>query len=89
MWTVDSRPIGSERERKSESGRHNVKALFCTLVVIAVFVVAVITMALRDGTNAAVMTALLVVAVAGIAVGLWGTAMAVKETEEFRSPPDE
>jgi hypothetical protein len=50
-----------------------------------VFVVAVTTMGLRDGPSGAMVTALLSLAVAATAVGVWGTAMAVKETDDLRS----
>jgi hypothetical protein len=50
-----------------------------------VFVVAVTTMGLRDGPSGAAVTALLSFAIAATAVGVWGTAMAVRETDELRS----
>jgi hypothetical protein len=61
------------------------KARLYASVLMAVFVIAVTTMAVKDGMSAAVTTALLFVACAGITVGLWGTAMAVMETEELPS----
>ncbi|HLN42566.1 MAG TPA: hypothetical protein VK215_08930 [Acidimicrobiales bacterium] len=65
--------------------RHSVTPLFWMSVVVAVFVLAVIMMAIRDGASGAVLTALACVVITGIAFGLWGTAMAVKETDELGS----
>jgi len=62
-----------------------VTPLFWMSVVVAVFVLAVIMMAIRDGASGAVLTALACVVITGIAFGLWGTAMAVKETDELGS----
>jgi hypothetical protein len=58
-------------------------------VILLVFVGAVITMTVKDGASGAVETALLAFAIAATAVGVWGTAMAVKETEELRARPED
>ena len=81
MQTVESKPMSSGRDGE----RRKVKLLLCSCVVLAVFVMAVITMALKDGASGAGVTALVCVLVAAIAVGLWGTALAVRETEELGS----
>jgi hypothetical protein len=52
-------------------------------VAFTVFVLVVTTVAVADGTSAAVMTGLLMVAVIGMTVGLWGAAMAVRDTDEL------
>ena len=85
MSTVDSKPMSSVRERE----RRNIKPLLWTSIIVVVFVLAVITMALRDGAGGAALTVLVCVVVAGTAVGLWGTAMAVRETEKFGSRPED
>ncbi len=58
-------------------------------MVVSVIVAAVVTMALKDGASGAVVTGLLALAVIGTAVGVWGTAMAVKETENFGSSTED
>ncbi|MGD0381043.1 MAG: hypothetical protein ABSC30_13770 [Acidimicrobiales bacterium] len=67
-----------------DEGR-TVRPAVYAFVILAVFVVAVTTMGLRDGPSGAMVTALLSLAVAATAVGVWGTAMAVKETDDLRS----
>jgi hypothetical protein len=49
-------------------------------MILAVFVATVIALAVEAGTSIAVLTAILAVAVLVTATGLWGAAMAVKET---------
>jgi undecaprenyl pyrophosphate phosphatase UppP len=85
MATVDSKPMGSLRE----DGRRNVKSRLWVSVALAVFVAAVIAMALRDGAGGAALTALVYVAAVAIAFGLWGTAMAVRESQELGSPTED
>ena len=58
-------------------------------MALAVFVAAVIAMALRDGAGGAALTALVYVATAATAFGVWGTAMAVRETQELGSPTED
>jgi hypothetical protein len=50
-------------------------------MILAVFVATVIALAFEAGTSIAVLAAILAVAIAVTAVGLWGAAMAVKETD--------
>jgi hypothetical protein len=49
-------------------------------MIVAVFVATVIALGMEAGTSTAVLAAVLAVALAVTAVGLWGTAMAIKET---------
>jgi hypothetical protein len=53
-----------------------------------VFVATVVTMALKDGTSAALLAAFLVFSVGATALGLLGAAMCVRETHEFTTPSD-
>jgi hypothetical protein len=85
MSTVDSKPMSSVRE----GGRRNAKPFVVASVVVAVFVLAVITMALRDGAGGAALTVLGAVVIAATALGLWGTAMAVRETDRIGSRSEE
>ncbi len=82
---VDSRPIASES--KGEVRRIKPRVYGCALLVI--FVGAVATMAVKDGASGAAVTTLLAFALVTTAVGIWGTAMAVKETEHLGSPRDD
>jgi hypothetical protein len=82
---VDSRPTASES--KGEVRRIKPRVYGGALAV--VFVAAVITMAVKDGASGAAMTTLLAVALLATGVGIWGTAMAVKETENLGSPTDD
>jgi len=81
MPTLDSKPMSTARQGE----RHSLTPLLWMSVVVAVFVLAGSTMGIRDGAGGAVLTALACVVLAGIAFGLWGTAMAVKETDELGS----
>jgi hypothetical protein len=49
-------------------------------LILAVFAATVIALAVEAGTGTAVLAAILGVAIAVTAVGLWGAAIAVKET---------
>jgi hypothetical protein len=82
---VESRPIASAPQRE----RRSIRPLFYACVILVVFVVSVITMALKDGASGAVVTTLISFAITGTAVGVWGTAMAVRETENFGSPTED
>ena len=77
---IDSAPKGERR---------NIRPVVYAFVILSVFVVAVTTMGLKDGPSGAAVTALLVVAIAATALGVWGTAMAVRETNELRSRPED
>lgn len=80
-------PLGSRRADAVRIGfRHRSKALLYAFVIFIVFAVVVITVAVEDGTSVAVMTGLLTVAGVGMTVGLWGAAMAVRETDELGWP---
>ncbi len=85
MSMVDSRPIASE----SKSARRNVRPFVYGCVFLLVFIAAVIAMSMRDGASGAFMTALLAVVVAALAVGVWGTAMAVRETQDLGAHSDD
>jgi uncharacterized membrane protein YdcZ (DUF606 family) len=50
-------------------------------VLLAVFVTTVIVLAVQAGTDAAMLTTLFAIVIAGTACGLWGTAMAVRDTD--------
>ncbi len=50
------------------------------VAMLAVFVVTVTVIAVKAGSSSAIVTAVVTVAVAGTAFGLWGASMAVKET---------
>jgi hypothetical protein len=49
-------------------------------VILAVFVATVVSLAVEAGTGTAALATILLVAIAVTAVGLWGVAMAVRET---------
>lgn len=81
MSMVDSRPIASAQK----STRRSVRPLVFSCVVAVVFLAAVVAMSIRDGAGGAFMTALLAVVLVATAFGVWGTTMAVRETEELGS----
>ncbi|HUI03309.1 MAG TPA: hypothetical protein VLZ77_07190 [Acidimicrobiales bacterium] len=54
--------------------------LVCAAAVLAVFVVTVTVLAVKAGANAAMLATIFIVVMAATACGLWGTAMAVRET---------
>jgi hypothetical protein len=82
MSTVESRRVGVVRG----TGRRRVRPVVYGFVVLAVFVAAVALVAVMNGTGAAIVTAFLVFTIPGIALGLFGVGVAVKETEfEVRS----
>lgn len=83
MSMVDARHVEAAPERE----RRNVRPLVLGSVITFVFVAALTTMTMRDGASGAVETALVGFAVAATAVGVWGTAMAVRETDDLRTPP--
>ena len=85
MAAMDSRQITSGPQDESRLSRPLVYAG----AILAVFVVAVIMTGLEDGPSAAAVTALLALALAGTVVGVWGTAMAVRETEELGTQPED
>jgi hypothetical protein len=78
--------LGAWRLGAISAGRRKTsRSLRCAFVILAVFVSATTTMAVTDGVSAAVTIGLVIIAVVGTAVGVWGTAMAVKETHELES----
>ena len=81
MSMVDSRPVASASERQ----RRNVRLLAYVAGILAVLVAAVTVMAIKDGASGALLTVVCVVAIAGTVLGIWGTSMAVKETQDFGS----
>ncbi len=85
MAAMDSRRISSAPRDQSRLSRPFVY----TGVILAAFVVAVVMTGVEDGPSAAAVTALLALALAGTVVGVWGTAMAVRETEELGAQPDD
>jgi hypothetical protein len=66
-----------------KGARRKTAVLLYGFVVFTVLVLVVTTVAVADGTSAAVMTGLLMVAGVGVTVGLWGAAMAVRDTDEL------
>jgi Flp pilus assembly protein TadB len=68
--------------------RWYVKPLAAVSVILSVFVATVVTMALKDGTSAALVTAFLVFIVAATGLGVLGAAMCVRDTHEFTSSSD-
>jgi hypothetical protein len=85
MPGVDVKRIESAREDE----RQPISPLVYAFVILSVFVLAVIRMWVEDGASTAVVTAVAVVAIAATAVGLCGTALAVRETDEFGSPTED
>jgi len=57
------------------------RPLLIGLVTVAAFAVTVIVLALQAGTGAAMLTLVCVVVGALVLCGLWGTALAVRESE--------
>jgi hypothetical protein len=82
MPTKNSGRIGARRRRQ----RRYIKPLVGASVILSVFVATVVTMALKDGTSAALVTAFLVFTVVATVMGLLGAAMCVRDTHEFTSP---
>ena len=78
--------LGSRRVDKVRAGVRQKRKALLYVSGIVVFASAVITVAVEVNTSLAVMTGLLMVAVVGMAVGLWGAAMAVRETDELGWP---
>jgi len=68
--------------------RPGIRPWVYALAIPSVFVVAVIMMALQEGASDAVMTAFVAFATTGTAIGLWGTAMAVRDTHDFSPRPE-
>jgi hypothetical protein len=85
MSMVDARHV----EAAPKSERRNRRPFVYGSVITFVFVAALTTMTMRDGASGAVETALLGFAIAATAVGVWGTAMAVRETDELRTRPED
>jgi hypothetical protein len=85
MSIVETRTVASGREPVRRILRPRVYAG----TIASVFVGLVITMALKDGASGAAVTVLIALAVAATAVGVWGTAMAVRETENLGTPTED
>ena len=62
------------------------RPLFYASAVLAVFLTAVIVLAVKAGTSAAMLTTLFIIVLAATACGLWGTAMAVRDTDDHTRP---
>ena len=62
------------------AGNGRVRPVVLAAVTLVLFVVTVIVLAVQAGTDTAMLTTLFAIVVAGIACGLWGTAMAIRET---------
>jgi len=84
MSRLAPRQLGASAARRKRA-----RSLLGALVILVALVAATTAMAVTDGMSAAVTTGLLIVAVVGTAVGVWGTAMAVKETHELSPSVDE
>ena len=82
---VDSGPIAPA----TKNARRNVKRFVVGCVILLVFIGCVIAMSMRDGAGGAFLTALLAVVLAATAFGVWGTAMAVRETDELGPHADD
>ena len=54
--------------------------LVCAAAVLSVFVATVVVLAVKAGASVAMLTTIFVIVMAATACGLWGTAMAVRET---------
>ncbi|HEY5024515.1 MAG TPA: hypothetical protein VII76_06035 [Acidimicrobiales bacterium] len=78
---LDSRPIASP----SKSARRNIRPFVYGCMILVVFIAAVTMMSMKDGASGALLTALGAVALAATGVGVWGTAVAVKETHDLGS----
>jgi len=71
----------------TRGGNGRTRPLVFAAVVLALFVATVIVLAVQAGTDAAMLTTLFAIVVAGIACGLWGTAMAIRETHGEHHAP--
>ncbi len=85
MAAMNLRRIASGPQGQSRISR----PLLYAGAILSVFVVAVTMMGLEDGPSGAAVTALVALALAGTVVGVWGTAMAVRETEDFTTQPED
>ena len=68
-----------------EPARRIVRPRVVAYAVATVFVATVVAMAFEDGAGGVVVTVLIALALAGTALGVWGTTMAVRETENLGS----
>ncbi|HUY21114.1 MAG TPA: hypothetical protein VMV22_02115 [Acidimicrobiales bacterium] len=82
-----------ERSRHDESVRPadvappgRIRPLAYAVPMLVVFVTTVIVLAVKAGADAAMLTTLFAVTLGGTALGLWGTAMAVREIDGHREP---
>ena len=81
MYFAMTRSPRTEAHAPREYASH-MRPLAYAAVVLAVFLTAVIVLAVKAGSSAAMLTTLFVVVLAGTACGLWGTAMAVRDTHD-------
>ncbi len=79
--------FGSQSGAGTVGGQRRAVPLLYGLVMLAVFVVTVTVIAVKAGSSSAIVTAVVTVAVAGTAFGLWGASMAVRETGGEAPPP--
>jgi len=86
VTTAQPRRFGSERDGTRPP--RTVRSKPYVVMILVLIALAVIMMGVKDGTYAAVMTAFLGVATTATAVGVWGTALAVKDTELGSRPDD-
>ena len=88
---VDTRLMPETRTLKpgrTETGR--LVPVVYAATVLAVFVTTVAVIAVKAGTSSAIVTGVVTVTVAGTAFGLWGAAVAVRDTHDpTRVPPGE
>ena len=57
------------------------RPLACALVMLVVFLSTVIVLGVQAGTGTAMLTTVVAIVAATVACGVWGAAMAVKETQ--------
>jgi hypothetical protein len=62
------------------------RALTYAAIVFAIFVTTVIVLAVKAGTSVAMLTTIFAIVLAATACGLWGTAMAVRDTHHAATP---
>jgi len=62
-------------------GNGRARPLLYAAVMLVVFVATVIVLAVQAGTDTAMLTTLFAIVIAGTACGLWGTAMAIRDTQ--------
>jgi len=74
-------PVAQRHDTPEARGyQSRVRPLAYAAVVLALFVTTVLILAAKAGTSAAMLTVLFTVVLLATACGLWGTAMAVRDT---------